>query len=124
MQFLRNGIVRLGGNHVATAALAEAKSVIGAGDSLAIVPAHTERSAAMGAEIVGDDNLISDPVDDQQFVEQFRRYGAVDNLPRQRNWVPVPGKLRPIIGVKSAVERQSDCCGRRLNHGYRRHVYL
>jgi hypothetical protein len=72
--------VRLCGDHVATAAFAEAKSVIGTGDPFTIVFAHAERRAAVRTEIVGDDDLIADAVDNEQFVEELCRYGAVDNF--------------------------------------------
>ena len=114
----------LGGDHVATPLGTETKSVIGAGDSLAVVPAHTERRAAMGTEIVGNDYLAVDSVDDEQGVQQFCGYGTIDYFPRQCNRIPVTGELHPVIGVKRAIERKIERGGYGLNYGYRCHVPL
>jgi hypothetical protein len=122
MEFLRNGILWLGGDHVATPLCAETKSVIGAGNALAVMLAHAERRTAVRTQIVGHDHPAVDTIDDQQLVQQLCRYRAVDYFARQCNRVPVSGKLHPIIGIERAIEWKIDYgrCG--LNDGDRSHV--
>jgi len=70
----------------------------------------------VGTQIVGYNDLAGYPIDDQKLVQQLYGHGAVDNLPRLRDWIPVPGELHPIIGVERAVERKIDGGRYRLNH--------
>lgn len=48
----------------------ELKTMIGAGEQIALACSHAERHAAMGTEIVGDDNAASAPIEDQRRIQQ------------------------------------------------------
>jgi hypothetical protein len=57
--------------------LAKAQAVIGAGDAVRIAASHAERHTAVGAQVIGDHDLLTVSIDHQRRIQKLGRDGAV-----------------------------------------------
>lgn len=90
----------------ASPAVTEAQPVVRAGDAGAVARAEAQRDAPVRADVVGHDHAAVRSVGDQGLVEQTYGDGGVADLARSGDRVPVPGEIRPVVGVERAVTGQ------------------
>jgi hypothetical protein len=67
---VRRAIVAMCGHLDAAAAGTETDAVIGTGDRRAVARAQAQRRSSMGAQIGGDDHVVTGAIDDERFIEQ------------------------------------------------------